>query len=92
MTDENFNRDYRIDQLNKKGESFGNDVSEKRRYKFKFKEILKDERRFRNRSEFNIEDKICSLRQTYHIKREDWFGDTKLNGVNCRRLMEKMKR
>ena len=27
--------------------------------------------------------------QTYHIKREVWFGGTKLNGVNCRRLMEK---
>ena len=92
MTDENFNRDYRIDELNKKREGFGNDVSKRRIYKFKLKDILKDGRRFRNRSEFNIEDKICSLRQTYHIKREDWFGGTKLNGVNCRRSMEKMKR
>ena len=25
----------------------------------------------------------------YHIKREAWFGGAKLNGVNCRRLMEK---
>ena len=25
----------------------------------------------------------------YHIKREAWFGGAKLNGVNCRRLMNK---
>ena len=25
----------------------------------------------------------------YYIKREAWFGGTKLNGVNCRRLMDK---
>ena len=25
----------------------------------------------------------------YHIKREAWFGGSKLNGVNCRRLMDK---
>ena len=25
----------------------------------------------------------------YHIKREAWFGGAKLNGVNCRRLMDK---
>ena len=25
----------------------------------------------------------------YHIKREVWFGSAKLNGVNCRRLMDK---
>ena len=25
----------------------------------------------------------------YHIKRESWFGGAKLNGVNCRRLMNK---
>ena len=27
----------------------------------------------------------------YHIKRESWFGGTKLNGVNCRRLMDQYK-
>ena len=27
--------------------------------------------------------------QRYHIKLEAWFGGVKLNGVNCRRLMEK---
>ena len=27
--------------------------------------------------------------QTYHIKREAWFGTAMLNGVNCRRLMGK---
>ena len=25
----------------------------------------------------------------YLIKREAWFGGSKLNGVNCRRLMDK---
>ena len=40
-------------------------------------------------TEFGLEDKICSLLHTYNIKREAWFGGTKLNGVNCRRLMEK---
>ena len=25
----------------------------------------------------------------YHIKREVWFGGSKLNDVNCRRLMDK---
>ena len=25
----------------------------------------------------------------YHFKREAWFGGVKLNGVNCRRLMDK---
>ena len=25
----------------------------------------------------------------YHIKREAWFSGAKLNGVNCRRLMDK---
>ena len=24
----------------------------------------------------------------YHIKREAWFGGAKLNGVNCRRLID----
>ena len=28
----------------------------------------------------------------YHIKREVWFGGAKLNGVNCRRLMDKNKK
>ena len=27
----------------------------------------------------------------YHIKREAWFGGAKLNGVNCRRLMDQHK-
>ena len=29
---------------------------------------------------FGLEEKICSLIQMYHIKREAWFGGTKLNG------------
>ena len=31
---------------------------------------------------------MYSLLKTYHIKREAWFGDAKLNGVNCRRLID----
>ena len=56
MTDKILNRDYRIDDLNKKSEIFSNDVSKIKRYKFKLREILKDGRRFRNRAEFGIED------------------------------------
>ena len=26
--------------------------------------------------------------QSFHIKREAWFGCVKLNGVNCRRLID----
>ena len=32
---------------------------------------------------------MCSLLQMYHIKQESWFGSAKLNGVNCRRLINK---
>ena len=62
-----------------------------KRYKFQLKEMLKDGRRKRNRAEFGLEEKICSLLQRYHIKREAWFGGAKLNGMNCRRLMDKNK-
>ena len=62
------NRDIRIYELNKKRKVFSNDVSKIKRYKFKLKEILNDGRRFRNRSDFDLEDKICSLLQTHHIK------------------------
>ena len=61
MTDEILNRDYRIDELNNKREVFGNDVFKIKRNKFKLKETLKDGRRFRNRAEFSLEDKICAL-------------------------------
>ena len=87
MLDESLNRDFRIDESNKKREVFSNDVSKIKRYKFKLKEILKDGRRLRNRAEFGSEDKVCALLQTYHIKLEAWFGGAKLNGVNCKRLM-----
>ena len=76
MIDENFNRDFRIDELIKKREVFSNDASKIKRYRFKLKEILKDGRRFRSRAEFGLEDTICALLQTYHIKREAWFGGT----------------
>ena len=51
--------------------------------------MLKDGRRQKNRAESGLEEKICSLLQMYHIKREAWFGGAKLNGVSCRRLMDK---
>ena len=47
MIDEILNRDYRIDELNKKREVFSNNVSKIKRYKFKLKKILKYGRRFR---------------------------------------------
>ena len=50
-----------------------------------------DGRRQRNRVEFDLEEKICLLLQMYRIEREVWFGGAKLNGVNCRRLMDKNK-
>ena len=52
MAYEFLNRDYWIDELNKKREVFSNDVSKIKRYNFKLIEILMDGRRFRNRVEF----------------------------------------
>ena len=86
-SDDIVNRDFRIEELSNRREILSNDVYKTKRYKFELKEILKDSRRKRNRAEFRLEEKICSLLQMYHIKREAWFGDAKLNGVNCRRLM-----
>ena len=77
MIDEILNRDYRIDELNKKREVFSNNISKIKRYNFKLKEILNDGRRFKNRTEFGIEDKIYPLLQIYYIKQEAWFGGTK---------------
>ena len=34
------------------------------------KEILKEDRKDRNRAEFGLEDRICTLIQLYHIKRQ----------------------
>ena len=89
ISDDIVNRDFRIEELSNKRERFSNDVSKIKTYKFKLKDILKDGRRLRNRAKFSLEEKICSLLQIYHIKREAWFGGGKLNGVNCRRLMDK---
>ena len=89
MSEDILNRDFRIKELSNKRESFSNDVSKIKRYKYNLKEILKDWRKIRNRADFGLEDKICSLLQMYYIKREAWFGGAKLNGVNCRRLMDK---
>ena len=50
--------------------------------------MLKDGKRKRKRAEFGLEEKICSLLQMYHIKREAWFGGATLNGVNCRRVVD----
>ena len=52
------------------------------------KEILKEGSKDRNIVEFGLEDRIVVLFQVYHIKREVWFVGFKLNGVNCRRLMD----
>ena len=52
------------------------------------KEILKEGKKDRNRVEFGLEDRVWSLLQMYYIKREAWFSGAKLNGVNCRRLMD----
>ena len=51
----------------------------KERYKHKLKKILNDGRKFRNRTDFGLEDKICSLLQIYYIKCGAWFGGAKLN-------------
>ena len=75
--------------LSNKREIFINNVSKIKRYKYNLKEMLKNGRKIRNIAEFCLEDKLCSLLQMYHIKREAWFGGAKLNGVNCRRLMDK---
>ena len=39
MLDESLNRDFRIDELNKKREIFSNDFSKRKRYKFKLKKF-----------------------------------------------------
>ena len=52
------NRDFRIEEVSHKRELCSNDVSKIRIYKFNLKEILKDGRKFRNRSEFGLEEKI----------------------------------
>ena len=85
MTYKILNRDFRIDELDKKREVCSNDVSKIKKYKVKVIESLKDRIILINRAEFNLKDEICSLLQIYHIKREIWFGGAKLNGVNCRR-------
>ena len=88
MSDDIYNGNLKIDKLNNKRERFSNDVSIIKRYKFKLKEILKEGRKNRNRSEFGLEDRISTLLQMYHTKLEAWFGSAKLNGVNNRRLMD----
>ena len=70
ISDDIINRDFRIEELSNKSEIFSNDVSKIKRYKYKLKEILKEGRRQRNRAEFGLEEKICSLLQMNHIKRE----------------------
>ena len=86
-SDDIVNCNFRIEELSNRRKILSNDVYKTKRYKFKLKENLKDNRRKRNRVEFRLDEKICSLLQMYHIKRKAWFGDAKLNGVNCRRFM-----
>ena len=89
ISDDIIYRDFRIEELSNKREILSNNVNRIQRYKFKLKEILKEGRRKRNIKEFGLEDKRCTLLHMYHIKIDAWFGGAKLNGVNCRRLMEK---
>ena len=51
--------------------------------------MLKHWRIFRNRAEIGFEDKIWSLFRNYDTKWEACFGGDTLNGVNCRRWMDK---
>ena len=41
-----------------------------KRHKNTLKKILKEDRKDRNRAEFGLEYRICTLIQLYHIKRE----------------------
>ena len=52
---------------------------------------LKEGRKIRNKTESSLEDRICTLLQMYHIKREVWFGGAKVNRVNYRRLIDQNK-
>ena len=49
--------DFRIEELSNKREILSNNVNRIKRYKFKLKEVLKEGRRKRNRTEFGLEDK-----------------------------------
>ena len=61
-------------ELNRKREVFSNDVYNIKRYKHKLKEILKEGRKDRNRTELGLEDRMCILLQMYHIYGEAYFG------------------
>ena len=58
IIDDIVNRDFRIEELSNKREILINDVYKTKKYKFKLKEILNDNRRKRNRAEFGLEEKI----------------------------------
>ena len=73
ISEDILNRDFRLEELSNKREIFSNDVSKIKRYKFKLNFFLKDERKIRNKVEFGLEERICSLFQMYHIKREAWL-------------------
>ena len=48
MSDDIYNRDFKIDELNNKRERFSNDISNIKRYKYKLKQ-MKEGRKNRNR-------------------------------------------
>ena len=50
-----------IDELNNKRERLSNDIYKIKRNKHKLKEILKEGRKERNRTDFGLEDRICTL-------------------------------
>ena len=76
VIDEIIQREIKIDELSRKREIFSNYFYNIKRHQYELKKILKEGRTSRNRAEFGLEGN------------EDWFGDAKLHGVNCRRLMD----
>ena len=76
VIDEIIQREIKIDELSRKREIFSNYFYNIKGHQYELKKILKEGRKSRNRAEFGLEGN------------EDWFGDAKLHGVNCRRLMD----
>ena len=58
MNDHIFHRGFKIDKLNRKIELFSNTVYNIKRYKYKFKEILKEGINVRNRAKFGLKYRI----------------------------------
>ena len=76
VIDEIIQREIKIDELSRKREIFSNYFYNIKGHQYELKKILKEGRKSRNRDEFGLEGN------------EAWFGDAKIHGVNCRRLMD----